>query len=206
MQAIGKIPFNWAEIAADAFTISGHKFGGPYGVGCLIYNPEIFKLKPMMLGGGQEYGIRPGTENVVAIHGMGVAVSAIEDRVMRMQRDIAPIRNYIEDQISTFCNEVIIFGKEATKRLPNTTSMTMPGVKSEVQVAFFDSHGIAVSAGSACSAGRVEFPHVQMSMMSSYEEASCTLRVSLGINNTIDEAKFFVEKWKELYTKHLKSA
>ncbi len=206
VQAIGKIPFNWAEIAADAFTISGHKFGGPYGVGCLIYNPEIFKLKPMMLGGGQEYGIRPGTENVVAIHGMGVAVSAIEDRVMRMQRDIAPIRNYIEDQISTFCNEVIIFGKEATKRLPNTTSMTMPGVKSEVQVAFFDSHGIAVSAGSACSAGRVEFPHVQMSMMSSYEEASCTLRVSLGINNTIDEAKFFVEKWKELYTKHLKSA
>jgi cysteine desulfurase len=205
VQAIGKIPFNCAEIAADAFTISAHKFGGPYGVGCLIYNPEIFKLNPLMLGGGQEYGIRPGTENVVAIHGMGVAASEIEERVVKMQRDILPIRDFIEDQISTFCNEGIIFGKDATNRLPNTISMTMPGVKSEVQVAFFDSHGIAVSAGSACSAGRVEFPHVQMSMMSSYEEASCTLRVSLGIHNTMDEAKFFIDKWKDLYTKHSRS-
>jgi len=205
VQAIGKIPFSCLEAGADAFTISAHKFGGPYGVGCLIYNPEVFKLNPLMFGGGQEYGIRPGTENVIAIHGMGVAVSEIEERVIRMQKDVLPIRSYIENEISTFCDKVFIFGKDANRRLPNTISMTMPGVKSEVQVAFFDSHGIAVSAGSACSAGRVEFPHVQMSMMSSYEEASCTLRVSLGINNTIDEAKFFVDKWKELYTKHSES-
>jgi cysteine desulfurase len=205
VQAIGKIPFSCSEIGADAFTISGHKFGGPYGIGCLIYNPEAFTLNPLIFGGGQEYGLRPGTENVVAIHALGVAVSEVEERVIRMQRDVLLIRNYIENEISSFCKEVIIFGKNASRRLPNTISMTMPGVKSEVQVAFFDSHGIAVSAGSACSAGRVEFPHVQMSMMSSYEEASCTLRVSLGIDNTIDEAKFFVEKWKELYIKHSKS-
>lgn len=204
VQAIGKIPFSCSKTEADAFTISGHKFGGPYGVGCLIYNPDVFQLRPMMQGGGQEYGLRPGTENVVAICGLGVALSEIEARVVRMQRDILPIRNYIENEISSFCDSVVIFGKNSLKRLPNTTSITMPGVKSEVQVAFFDSYGIAVSAGSACSSGRVEFPHVQMSMMSSYKEASCTLRVSLGINNTMEEARSFVEKWKELYTKNPK--
>ena len=202
VQAIGKIPFNCSEIGADAFTISGHKFGGPYGVGCLIYNPDIIKIHPLMFGGGQEYGIRPGTENVLAIHGLGVAVSEIDLRVKIMQERILPIKNYIESEILNFCDEVRIFGIKAKERLPNTISMTMPGVKSEIQVAYFVSHGIAVSAGSACSAGRVEFPEVQMAMMSTYEEASCSLRVSLGIENTLDEAQFFVAKWKELYNKH----
>ncbi len=202
VQAIGKIPFNCSEFAADAFTISGHKFGGPYGVGCLIYNPNAIKVHQLMLGGGQEYGLRPGTENVLAIHGLGIAISEIDGRVQTMQEKILPLKNYIENEIKNFCDEVRIFGKNANERLPNTISVTMPGVKSEIQVAYFDSHGIAVSAGSACSAGRVEFPEVQMSMMSTYEEASCTLRVSLGIENTIDEAKFFVGKWKELYNKH----
>ena len=202
VQAIGKIPFNCSEFAADAFTISGHKFGGPYGVGCLIYNPNAIKVHQLMFGGGQEYGVRPGTENVVAIHGLGIAISEIDARVKVMQETILPINNYIENEIKSFCSAVRIFGQDARERLPNTTSITMPGVKSEIQVAYFDSHGIAVSAGAACSAGRVEFPEVQMAMQSTYEESSCTLRVSLGIENTMDEAKFFVGKWKELYNKH----
>jgi cysteine desulfurase len=202
VQAIGKIPFSCSEFAADAFTISGHKFGGPYGVGCLIYNPNTIKVHQLMFGGGQEYGVRPGTENVLAIHGLGIAISEVDARVQVMQEKILPLKNYIESEIQDFCSEVRIFGKDAKERLPNTISITMPSVKSELQVAYFDSHGIAVSAGAACSAGRVEFPEVQIAMMSTYEEASCTLRVSLGIENTMDEAKFFVQKWKELYSKN----
>ena len=202
VQAIGKMQFNAIEIGADAYTISAHKFGGPNGVGCLIYNPAVIKLKPLMLGGGQEYGLRPGTENVMAIHGLGIAMTEIESRVQKMQNNIISIRDYIESEILQICdNNAIIFGKTATNRLPNTTAITMPNVKSEVQLVFFDSNNIAVSAGAACSAGRVERPTIQMAMGYSYREASCTLRVSLGTNNTLDEAKFFVQKWKELYEK-----
>lgn len=202
VQAIGKIPFSCEEIGANAYTISGHKFGGPYGVGCLIYDSDAIKIKPLMFGGGQEYGLRPGTENVMAIHGLAVATEDIAQRVQIMQTKTKLIRDYIENEIVVACDNVRIFGKNAKHRLPNTISMTMPGVKSELQVAYFDSHGIAVSAGAACSAGRVDHPHVQMAMNSSYEDASCTLRVSLGIDNTMEEAQLFIQKWKELYERH----
>lgn len=199
-QAAGKITFDCSIIGADAYTISSHKCGGPYGVGCLIYNPDVLNLRPLLIGGGQEQGMRAGTENVVAIHGFGVAMEEVHIRNIKMQKDVLPIRSFIEDAVCK--QDVIIWGKNAKHRLPNTVSLTMPGVKSELQVAYFDSHGIAVSAGAACSAGRVDYPHVQIAMGADYEQASCTIRVSLGIENTIDEAKFFVQKWHELYNKY----
>ncbi len=200
-QAPGKIDLDITKLEADVVTISAHKFGGPQGVGCIIYNTDTFKIAPLITGGGQEYGLRSGTENIAAIHGLSVACDFVVENIKIMQNKIAQIRNYIEEQIVRRCHRVIIFGGDARNRLPNTISIMMPYVKSEVQVAYFDANGVAVSAGSACSAGRVENPYVQMAMGYSYDESSCALRVSLGIDNTSDEAKFFIEKWIALYAR-----
>ena len=199
VQAVGKVEFNCGAIAADAYTISGHKFGGPQGVGCLIYNPDAIKINPIFFGGGQEQGVRPGTENVIAINGLCIAMDEVQSRVELMKKNVLPIRNFIENELK---NDGIIFGKDAKNRLPNTISIAMPGVKSELQVAYFDSQGIAVSAGAACSAGRVDYPHVQIAMGASYEDATCAIRISLGVDNTIEEAKVFVSHWYKLYNKH----
>jgi cysteine desulfurase len=201
VQAIGKIPFSCHTIGADAYTISAHKFGGPQGVACLIYNPDVIDIKPLFFGGGQEQGIRPGTENVMAIYGLGIAIVNIKEHLELMQNDILSIRNYIEDRL---CNHGIIFGIDAKNRLPNTTSIAMPGVKAELQIAYFDSNGIAVSAGAACSAGKVDHPYVHMAMNVCHNNASCAIRVSLGIENTMEEAKIFINHWYTLYKKYMK--
>lgn len=202
VQAIGKINFNCSAIGADAYTISGHKFGGPQGVGCLIYNPDAIKVKPIFFGGGQEQGMRPGTENVMAICGLGAAIDEVQSRVEVMEKNILPIREFIEQEL---IEEGKIFGIDAKNRLPNTISIAMLGVKSELQVAYFDSQGISISAGAACSAGRVDYPHVQMAMGASYEDATCAIRISLGVDNTIDEAKEFINHWYKLYNQHKNS-
>jgi cysteine desulfurase len=199
VQAIGKIPFSCSAISADAYTISGHKFGGPQGIGCLIYNPDVIPVKPIFFGGGQEQGVRPGTENVMAIHGLSFAIDLVQSRVALMQKNILPIRNFIENELR---QHGILFGADAENRLPNTTSIAMPGVKSELQIAYFDSQGIAVSAGAACSAGRVDYPHVQMAMNATYEDANCAIRISLGVDNTMAEARFFINHWYKLYNQH----
>ena len=131
VQAIGKINFNCSMIGADAYTISGHKFGGPQGVGCLIYNPDVIKIKPIFYGGGQENGLRPGTENLIAIYGLGIAIDELQWRIALMEKDVMSIRNFIENELK---NDGIIFGKDAKNRLPNTISIVMKGVKSELQV------------------------------------------------------------------------
>ena len=202
VQAIGKIKFNCNAIGADAYTISGHKFGGPQGVGCLIYNPDVIKVKPLFFGGGQEQGVRPGTENVMAICGLEAAIDEIQSRVEVMEKNVLPIREFIEQELMKVGK---IFGIDAKNRLPNTISIAMPGVKSEVQVAYFDSQGISVSAGAACSTGRVDYPHVQMAMGATYEDATATIRISLGVDNTIEEAKEFINQWYKLYNQHRNS-
>lgn len=199
VQAIGKIKFSCSDIGAHAYTISGHKFGGPQGVACLIYDPDAIAVKPLLFGGGQEKGMRPGTENVRAIYGLGVALEEVQSRVEVMERNILPIRDFLEVELA---KDGIIFGKGARHRLPNTTSVSMPGVRSEIQVIHFDSQGIAVSAGAACSAGRVDYPHVHMAMGSNYDDAICAIRISLGIDNTIDEARTFIDHWHKLYNQH----
>ena len=202
VQGPGKINFKIDELGADVVTISGHKFGGPQGIGCIIYNTNTFKIIPLVMGGGQEYGLRSGTENIAAIHGLGIACNELENRTAKMHNEIKVIRDFIEKELITACPDAVIFGKNAQNRLPNTTSIMMSGVKSEVQVAYFDANGFAVSAGSACSASRVENPYVQTAMGYSYDEGSCALRISLGIDNTFEEANRFINKWVELYKRH----
>jgi len=199
VQGPGKIAMNLTDLAADSYSLSSHKMGGPLGVGLLIYNPDKISLKALIRGGGQEYGLRSGTENIQAIKGFSLALDQLENRLQSMAR-VKSLRDWLEREILKTAPEIVIFGKGAT-RLPNSLALNMPGVKSEVQVAFFDSSGIAVSAGSACSAGRIDKPLVQLALGYSYDEASSSLRVSLGPENSQEEVKFFLQKWQELYQK-----
>ena len=193
VQGPGRIPINMNALGVDMLSISGHKFGGPKGVGAIILSPKLH-VKPLIIGGGQERGWRGGTENVPGIVGMGLAARlAISD--LKRSRELKNLRNYLENKIREICNEVVIYSSEV-ERLPNTSSITMPGVQSETQVMTFDLAGIAVSAGSACSSGKVEASHVLKAMGSDESISGCAIRVSLGWDTSPEDIERFIGVWR----------
>lgn len=196
VQAVGKIDLNIDELQADMITISAHKVGGPIGAAALIIRKDL-AITPLIIGGGQEYMLRAGTQNIPAIHGFGIACDIAGSQVTEMQK-ITKLRDFIEDSILKFCSQAIIFSKDSS-RLPNTTSIGMPNVRAETQVIYFDTKHIAVSAGSACSSGKVNLPYVQMAMGFPENIANTAIRISLGISNTIAEIQYFIKTWQNLY-------
>lgn len=195
-QCFGKIDVDIAALGADMLTISSHKLSGPHGTAALVALKHA-PLHSLIFGGGQEQGYRAGTENVAAIHGFGVAAQEAEKSVIAM-KSITILRNMIEEEIKHIAPNAVIFGEKAT-RLPNTSMIYMPDVTSETQVMHFDMAGIEVSAGSACSSGKVETSHVLLAMGVKPEIAKCAIRVSLGNTNTMQDAEKFITAWKELY-------
>ncbi len=195
-QAFGKIPLSISELDLDLITISAHKMGGPQGAAALVLKKNL-PISALMRGGGQEFRIRPGTQNLAAIHGFGIAASLIN---LDEYAKLAELRDYLESKIAQVCKEAIFFGKDA-KRLPNTSSFTMPNVSNETQLIHFDTNGFAISAGSACSSGRIGLSTTQMNMGYSEEIARTAIRVSLGIGNTQEQIDRFVDCWKKLYEK-----
>jgi cysteine desulfurase len=192
VQCFGKVKVDIKELGVDMLTISAHKFGGPQGVAALIVKKDI-QLVPQTIGGGQEQNKRGGTENIAAIHGFGKAVE-----IARVDEGIEFLRDALESEIRTFAPECIIFG-ENKDRLPNTSFIAMPDVSSETQLIHFDMNDIAVSAGSACSSGKIETSHVLKAMGVNDKIASCAVRVSLGRHSTAADINLFVRVWKELY-------
>jgi len=198
IQAVGKIAVNFKELGVDMMSISGHKIGGPQGQGALIVR-EGLAIEARQKGGGQELGRRGGTENVAGIAGFGLAAEMAEADMAKY--DTAKrLRDAMEAELASYCPEITIYGKE-TNRLPNTSCLSMPGVRSELQVMNFDLAGIAISAGSACSSGKVKASHVLTSMGANETEASEAIRVSLGRETTQSDIDKFVETWKKLYQK-----
>lgn len=194
VQVIGKLDLDWQDIACDMISLSAHKIGGPSGVGALIIHEKL-PLFPMMRGGGQERSFRAGTENVLGIIGFGAAIAAC-------QKDdwtsIATFRDKIEKELCSIDPCVRIFGAKV-QRLANTTNITMPGVKNTVQLMNFDLAGIAVSAGSACSSGKVKSSHVLAAMNIDDNEAESSIRISLGWKTTAQEVSRFITAWQEMY-------
>lgn len=197
VQALGKMPLDMTNLGLDMLTISSHKIGGDFGAAALII-PKNMQLVPLFQGGGQEGGMRSGTHNTRAIHGFAIACELAVSDVENYKNHVEPIRDYIEQEIVKFSPEVVVFSGKA-ERLPNTLSITMPNVKSETQLIHFDINGFEVSAGAACSSSRLAIPRVQMCMGYSEDVARTTLRVSIGMSNTMEEAREFVECWKQLY-------
>ncbi|MEQ1789493.1 MAG: cysteine desulfurase family protein [Rickettsiales bacterium] len=191
VQALGKIPVDFSLLSVDMLSISAHKCGGALGAAALVVKNNL-SIKPLLTGGGQELGRRAGTENIAAIAAFAVALEAIDFKQMQNLRDWL---DEMEEQMQLAGG--IIFGKDVP-RLPNTTCVAMPNVGNEVQLIDFDLNGYAVSAGSACSSGRIEKSHVLLAMGVAPELAACAIRISVGWNTTKDEIEKFTQAWLKL--------
>ena len=193
-QAFGKLPvaFNWS--GATMALISAHKLGGPKGIGALVIKRGT-DLAARIKGGGQEMGRRSGTENVIGIVGFGAAAEAsARDLADGVWERVEKLRNILESALATGTSQTIFVGK-AEKRLPNTACFATPGWKGETQVMQMDLAGFAVSAGSACSSGKVRASQVLTAMGYEAETAMGALRVSLGPDSQENEILRFAEAW-----------
>ncbi|PRY80480.1 cysteine desulfurase [Yoonia maritima] len=193
-QGFGKVSFAFSWSGVQMVFLSAHKFGGPTGVGALVF-PAGTDVVAQIKGGGQEMGRRSGTENVIAIAGMGAAVTAAQaDLAAGKWERVAELRNILEKAIEADEKNTIFVGKDAN-RLPNTSCFTTPGWKGETQVMAMDLAGFAVSAGSACSSGKVKVSRVLRAIGLDDDAAASALRVSLGVETTEDEVMRFVQAW-----------
>jgi cysteine desulfurase len=194
VQALSKIEFNMQDV--DFLTISSHKVGGPIGVGAFIYK-TLLPIVPQIIGGGQERGVRSGTENIAAIKGFEVALETLNSDIDRYKQ-IKILRDILEDTIYQINPQSILF-KDIESRLPNTSVIYMPNVEYQKQLIHFDLNGISVSAGSACSSGKVKNSHVLKSY--GFEEAitKCSIRISLGLMNTKNDIENFIKIWEKIY-------
>jgi len=184
VQAAGKIPLDIEELGVDLLTLSAHKFHGPKGIGALYIRKGVV-LDPLVIGGKQEQGLRAGTENVMGIVGLGKAAELAIDSLSRRDH-IREMRDRLETGIGKLIPNVKLNG-HGEQRLPNTLNLTFPGVRGESLVLAMDQKGIAISSGSACRAGLPEPSHVLMAIGLSEEQAHCSLRFSLGLENIENE-------------------
>jgi len=190
VQMPGKMQCDILDLGLDFVSITAHKFGGPLGAAALIYKSQ-YHLRPQMIGGGQERGIRAGTENVLAITGFAKAANMAQPQNSMM-------RDFFEDEIMDICKSAIIFGKDAP-RLPNTSMIYMPDIPANLQVIKFDMQGIAVSSGSACSSGKVKISHVLTAMGVVEEVANCAIRFSFGPKIKKTDIIRLVNIWRNIY-------
>ncbi|WP_120635480.1 cysteine desulfurase family protein [Ruegeria sp. EL01] len=200
-QAFGKLPiaFNWLN--AQMALISAHKLGGPKGVGAVVMKRGT-DLMAQIKGGGQEMGRRSGTENVIGIVGFGAAAeAAMRDLASGVWEQVEEFRNILENAIEAGNKSPIFVGK-GQKRLPNTLCFASPGWKGETQVMQMDLSGFAVSAGSACSSGKVRASAVLTAMGYDEVTAASAIRVSLDPRTTEEEVLRFAETWLEKEKKH----
>lgn len=193
-QGFGKIPFAFNWLGLEMGLVSAHKLGGPKGVGALVLRRGT-DLAAQIRGGGQEMGRRAGTENVIGIAGFGAAAEvAARDLADGAWDRVAELRNILENALEARAEDVIFVGRSA-RRLPNTVTIVTPGWKGETQVMQMDLAGFAVSAGSACSSGKVRASRVLRAMGFGDEAAASAVRVSIGPGTTEDEVLRFVEAW-----------
>ena len=199
-QGFGKVPFSYAWAGVQMVFLSAHKFGGPKGIGALIM-PAGTDLAAQIKGGGQEMGRRSGTENVIAIAGFGAAAQAAQrDLANGRWERVAQLRNILEKAIEAQSSQTIFVGNGAN-RLPNTSCFIAKGWKGETQVMVMDLAGFAISAGSACSSGKVKASPVLAALGYSAEEARCAVRVSLGVETTEQEVLRFAQVWTDKYAR-----
>jgi cysteine desulfurase len=200
VQAAGRIEFDIAGLGADLLTLSAHKIGGPKGVGALVRRSEDIHLpEPLIRGGGQERGLRAGTENVAGIAGFGAAAAAARRERAAEAAHMLALRDKLEAGVKAVSPRAVVFGAGA-ERLPNTTLFAVEGMKAETAVIAFDLEGIAVSSGAACSSGKVQPSHVLAAMGVSPALTRGAVRVSLGWSTAETDIESFQNAWRKLAT------
>ena len=195
VQAPGRVAIDFKTLGASTMSLSAHKIGGPKGVGALVIGQGV-KLDPLFVGGGQEQRRRAGTENVAAIAGFGAAAEAALRDLADAAR-IAKLRDGLEAEVLSTTPDAIIVGAGAP-RLPNASSIALRGASAETLVIKFDLAGVAISAGSACSSGKVGQSHVLIAMGLPAEIAGSAIRVSLGPQTTDNDIAAFLAAWKRI--------
>jgi len=203
VQATGKIAVDFTALGVDLMSLSAHKFGGPPGVGALVVGDDV-AVRAVQRGGAQERGRRAGTENLPAIVGFGIAAGAARAELQAAAR-LAAWRDAMEARVSAVAPAAIVFGREAP-RLPNTSCIALPGLSSELQVMALDLAGIAVSAGSACSSGKLQPSHVLRAMGADPMTAASAIRVSLGWQTEADDIDRFIATWGDLVARKRRHA
>ncbi len=195
VQAAGKFRLDAGPIA-DLVTLSGHKIGGPSGIGAVVVTGGL-DLMPLLRGGGQERGRRAGTENLPGIAGFAAAAAAARTGISDYDR-VRALRDALEAEIAAVAPEAAVLGA-AAPRLPNTSAIAMPGVAAETQIIAFDLDGVMVSAGAACSSGKVGASHVLAAMGVDAGLAGSTIRISLGWGSSEADIAHFIRSWTALY-------
>ena len=189
VQAAGRITLDMSESYADYLILSSHKIGGPKGAGAIVACADLMMPAPLVTGGGQEKGHRGGTENLQAIAGFGAAAREALAGLAEMER-VRALRDSIEQAVMRLAPDAEIYGN-SVERLANTTFFAIPGVKAETAQIAFDLAGVALSAGSACSSGKVGPSHVLKAM--GYLDNLGALRVSIGRKTTEEEIALFAD-------------
>jgi cysteine desulfurase len=192
VQGVGKAPVDLHGLGVDYLSVSAHKFGGPTGVGAFVVRGNAPFVTDRR-GGGQESNRRAGTENVAGIVGFGAAAEAALGDL-----DVDGLRDRLETALLAIAPDARVFGA-GTKRLGNTTCISMPDVKAETQVMALDLAGVCVSAGAACSSGKVTRSAVLAAMGVSPAVADTAVRISCGWNTGTEEIERLIGAWRDLY-------
>ena len=197
VQAFGHLPVDVAALNVDLLSLSGHKLYGPRGVGAL-YARQGVAPEPMLVGGGQEFGLRAGTENLPAIHGLAVAAElARADMDERARRERALLEGFLRD-LRDRIPACRLLG-EGAPRHPALAALLMPGLPSEQAIAALDLRGVEVSGGAACASRERAASHVYRAMGLGEAEAACVLRVSIGRSTTENDLRVAAEAIEEVY-------
>jgi cysteine desulfurase len=195
VQAAGRVPIDMAAIGVDYLTLSAHKLGGPKGIGALVVRDGA-ALPAFIAGGGQERRRRAGTENVAGIAGFGAAAEAASRDLAEIER-VRTLRDKLEAEAREITPEALVIAGEV-QRLPNTTSLAWPGASAETLVIALDLGGIAVSAGAACSSGKVGASRVLAAMGIAPDMARAAIRISLGPSSGERDVAAFLEAWSHI--------
>ena len=189
-QMIGKLPISFKQLNLDLMSVSSHKLYGPQGAGALIVSRSI-DLQPQILGGGQEKGLRSGTENLAAIVGFGKAAELATELQQARKEHVQKLQQQLEGCLVELPG-VTVFSLQA-ERLPNTVQFSVQGIDGETLLMQLDRKGFAVSSGSACDSGRTEPSHVLMAMGVEKNMAKGAIRVSFGEQNTSEQVVQFID-------------
>ncbi|MEM2785066.1 MAG: cysteine desulfurase family protein [Candidatus Nitrosotenuis sp.] len=196
VQAVGKVPINVKELGVDLMSISSHKINGPKGAGALYIRSGL-KIEPYLLGGGQEGGLRSGTENVANIVGFGKACQLAKENLDRNTAYLKNLRDTLVDKVTKQVPYVTLNGHKEN-RLPNNAHFTFLGVNGEDLIIKLDENGIAASTGSACSVKTQKASHVLAAMGFSHEQITGSLRLTVGLTNTPQEIEQTVNTLKKI--------
>ncbi|WP_018699853.1 cysteine desulfurase family protein [Amorphus coralli] len=195
VQVAGRLPMSIETLGCDVLTLSGHKIGGPRGVGAVVRRAGL-RIPPLITGGGQEARARAGTENPPAIAGFGAAAREAVEKLADQSR-ISGLRDWFERDLMLISPGVTVFGASAA-RLPNTSAFALEGVSAETAVIALDLAGVAVSSGSACSSGKVSASHVLDAMGVPFDLAAGAIRVSLGPTTSEADVERLLSVWQSV--------